>query len=221
MKETIEKNKTSIILSFIIGITLICFQHYLLNFIENKIVDLFAFINSRFSNYLYGLVSQNNPNIINEYQSSLILTLILFGGGWIVGFVLFTKKDLEKELLRLEEYMKRYGNASKKEEENFELEISELIAELKLKFKKVKFISKPMIVVVILSLLYFSVQQGIFLRVNSENLSFNNKLTVLSVYLSDNDIKQMKSKWVQMKSYNDFKKLKKEIDDYNKKFNIK
>ena len=58
------------------------------------------------------------------------------------------------------------------------------------------------------------------LQNKNSNVEFQNKLTVLAVHLSDNEIKILRAKWVKMKSIYDYKQIDKVIADYYKKYKL-
>ena len=215
MIQAIKENKKSIIIALIIAITVFYMQP-LLTFIGTQIVNLFVSMSNKFSNYFFQLVAENDPNLISNYIASLIVLVF-----WWVGMDVFMKpweaiKDAEKKVIRFERQIKGSETDLKKEEINIESEI----AELKAMLRKRKVRSKFIIILSVLIFFYFSFKHGIYSEVNLENVSFQNRLTVLAAHLSDNETKQLRAKWVQMKSANDYKQIKNAIAGYYKKYNL-
>jgi hypothetical protein len=79
---------------------------------------------------------------------------------------------------------------------------------------------RSLIVLFFFMFLYFSFKQGMYSTVNSRNVSFQNKLIVLSMHLSEDEIKHLKAQWVQMKSSDDYKQIIRAISDYETKYKI-
>lgn len=216
MIQAIKENKKSIIISLIVGI-LIFYSQPLLTFVGTQIVNLFVAVSTKFSNYFYQLVAQNDPNLISDYVASIVVLLF-----WFLAVDLFVEplvaiKTFESELKVFERKIKGGEGDLTREEVNIESEI----ANLKKTIKKKKVLTKLVITISFLMFLYFSFKQGIYSEVNLNNVSFQNNLTVLSVHLSDNEIKQLRANWVQMKSADDYKQIKTTIADYYKKYNLK
>lgn len=84
MIQTIKENKITIIISLIIGI-LIFYLQPLLTFVGTQIVNLFVTVSTKFSNYFYQLIAQNDPNLISNYMASIVVLtaiavqLVIFG----------------------------------------------------------------------------------------------------------------------------------------------
>ncbi len=215
MIQTIKENKTSIIIALVVGLFLF-YSQPLLTFIGTQIVNLFVAVSIKFSNYYYSLVAQNDPNLISNYIASIIVLLYWFVVSSFFAELYIALQDYERELQNIEGKLKGIKDDLSKGETTPELEITQL----QKKIQKRKRGMKMVIAISFLLFLYFCFKQGMYSVVNAKNVSFQNKLIVLSVHLSEDEIKQLKAKWVLMKSSDDYKQIIRAISDYETKYKI-
>lgn len=213
--QTIKENKTTIIITLAVSILLYYLQP-LLNFIGTQLVNLFVAVSNKFSIYYFSLIAQNNPNLLSDYSASIIALLY-----WLLVINILMEpyisiQESERKLQTIERKLKDTESELPKEETTPELEI----VQLKKKIRRRKTINNSVIAISFLVFLGLIIQQAIYSQVNFKNVSFQNRLIVLSVHLSEDKIKQLKAKWVQMKSFDDYKQLIDEISKHEKKFNV-
>jgi hypothetical protein len=215
MMRFIKENKKAIIISLIVGIIVFCLQPIVI-FVGTQLVNLFVSINNKFSNYFYRLIARNDPNLISDYVAAVTTILFYLVVLYSLNTIWDTVSDQESELTKLERLIKGSEDGSKK----VEIDIESEIPKLRKRMNILKVTAKVTIIISLFFYLYLAIQQGIYSQVNVKNVSFQNKLTVLSVHLSDNEIKQLRAKWVQMKSADDYKQIMNSIADYDKKYNV-
>ena len=215
MIQFMKENKKTIIVSLLVGIILICLQP-LFTFVGTQLVNFFVSISNKFSNHFYQLIARNDPNLISDYVAFVITILFYYAVWYSINSIWDSVKNVETKLIRLERVTKDSEDDSKKEEIDIESEIPKL----RKRTNQLKVVAKVTIIISVLFYFYLAFQQGIYSQVNLKNVSFQNRLTILSVHLSDNEIKQLKAKWVQMKSADDYKQIMNSIADYDKKYNV-
>jgi len=216
MWQTIRENRSSITISFIIAIIIFYLQP-ILDYIGTGIVKIILGISSKFSRYIYQLAAQNDPNLISDYVTSLIFFLFV----WIVmGEFIEIWQGMRKLEEKTAEFKGKLSGAHAGANEK-ELTIEEELTKIETSMRKDKFKLKLISSVGVIVFLSILSKQGINSAVNSMNVSFQNELTVLSVHLSDTDIKKLRANWVQMKSADDYRKIISEIADCHKKFDAK
>ena len=218
MIQFIKRNKEVIIITIIIGILLFFIQP-LLTFIGTQIVNLLVAMSTKFANYFFRLTAENDSNGINYNIATMVIALF---SGVLISMIIINQHMVKASESKLKIFeQKKIGGEGDLKKEKEEANIESEIENLKKQVKKDKVLHKSLIAMVALALVYFWGGQVISSLVNSMNVSFQNSLTVLSVHLSDNEIKQLRAKWVQMQSADDFKQIKNAIADYSKKYNIK
>ena len=157
------------------------------------------------------MAAQNDPNRISDFIASLIVMLF----SWIVWDDFFglwqDMKKLENETAKLEGKLNGTGAEEK------ELNAEETLSNIKMSMRKNKFKLKLLSTFAGLIFLVFTFKQGINSEINTMNVSFQNDLTILSVNLSDTEIRTLRANWIQMKSLDDYIKIKTEIAGYYKK----
>jgi len=211
MIQFIKENKKAIIISLVGGI-IVFYSQPLLIFVGAQLVNLFVSISSRFSNYYYQLIAQNDPNLITDHVAFVITAFSYFGLMYLIISIAESVRDGKRKLAELERIIK----GGKKEEIDVESEMPKLR-------KNMRMLKGAAIAVIIVSVLFYfflAFKQSLYSEVNFKNVSFQNRLIVLSVHLSDNEIKQLRAKWVQMKSADDYKQIMNSIAAYNKTYNV-
>lgn len=177
---------------------------------------MFVAVNNRFSNYFYALVAENDPNLVSDSVASVVVSPLWFVACNSFGAFYIKADETERSVKSLEQKYKGGVPDSEKKEINIE----EDIKDFKARIKKTKVVMGVVVTVVFLTFLYYSFMQSTYTAVKSRNIAFRNRLTVLSLHLSDNEIKQLKAKWVQMKSAHDYEQVNKVIAYYFIKYNI-
>lgn len=187
-----------------------------MSFVGTHIVNLFVSLSKWFADYLTRLIAQNDPNLISDYIASLMIIAFCWAMLDIFVAPLDRVKQAEKDIIELEQRIKGGESDVRKDEESIESRI----VELKMMIRKRKVISKLMLIIGVFLFFFFSFKQGIYSEVNRVNVAFQNKLTVLSIHLSDNEIKELRARWVKMKSIYDYKQINETITDYYKKYKL-
>lgn len=129
-----------------------------------------------------------------------------------------------KETEKLEKQLQGSTLEEVKSKEEIESSIKNMKSDLSKLLSRTEFYKKilfPFIFLVAISYVFLIARYSMVSIANDRNTKFKNRITVLSVYLSDLEIKRLKAEWTQMRTNNDFNKIGKTIDEYYQKLNIK
>jgi len=220
------ENRT-ILISLIIGIFLICIQSFI-----QKIPDfIFNFINlggETLSNYVIRLVAEGKTDRSSEFAVFLILLVFLAAFIFKVipmyGRVKSIRNLYKKKLSMFDESGNKIHNNIEEEENESPASDLEMFRQLKDNLKETNRLKWKVVLMMIITaayLLYLNFSGAISSVVDGYNARFKNEVTVLSLYLDDLEIKQLRANWVRMKTFKDYREVKNQIDAYYKKFDIK
>lgn len=217
--EFLQKHKRDIIIALVTGIGLYYFQP-ILDFIRNVFINMFIFFSKNFSDYYYQLVAKNYQFYIIDvlynlvFMGTVITLLLLF---------LFNKKDemeIEGNIKDIKNIINKNNYENHIQPKN-EQELLDSFARIKRNHNSRKRgVSLYFLSYVILIIVFFF-QYLVYSSANITIATLNNKIVVLSAYLSDKEVKQLKAQWVQIKSKADYDALDTKIDTQLKQFIIK
>ncbi len=228
MKVISIEDRRSILIALVIGIFLICIQSLILRFTD-FIFSLLISAGDTIANFTISLTAEGNPDRSTGLAIWLILMIAFFAFLTEVESVFGRLKSLRNRIL---DSLAELDEHDKKTDTDIEAERSESTVSKLERFRqsskdRLKEISRlrwsatllAIVSIAFLLSLYF--YMTVLSIANTYNVKFRNNVTVLSVYLSDLEIKQLRANWVQMQTKKDYQEIKKQIDAYYKKFDIK
>jgi len=222
------EDRRNILIALVIGILLIWSQSLILRF-PDFVFGLLISVSDTIANFTISLTAEGDPNRSIEFIISLILVVLFFGYGAQVTFVLGRLKSIKNRILDrlsgLDEYDEKTDTDIEEEKsESTASKLERLRQSSKGRLKEISRLRKWAIITNIVSialLLSLYSYMTVLSIANRYNTRFKNNVTVLSMHLSDLEIKQLRANWVQMKTKKDYQEIKKKIDAYYKKLDIK
>jgi len=191
------ENKKSIIISLLTTIVLL-YVEPILSFVNKKIIDSLLFLSVKFSNYYFLSVAKYSIDKNTHYESMILYLFFI-----VLILTMFKRiKYLEKK------YSIKILDDDK-EKIKKEKEIKQFL-KWKL-FYKFFFVFIGMYTY---SMLAFNIS------VDSLNLKFKNNLAIISPFVENSKINNLKYKWLIMKNKNDFYEINNEIENIYLKNNL-
>jgi len=226
--KVLGEDRRSILIALVIGIFLISIQSLILRFTD-FIFSLLISVGDTIANFTISLTAEGDPGRFTGFTIGLILMVFIFALITQVESAFNRLKSIRNKILdglsELDEYdkktdtdieaVKTESTASKSERvtQSFKDQLQEIS-----RLRRFATFATIVSIAFLLSLYFYMTVLSI---ANTYNVKFGNNVTVLSVHLSDLEIKQLRANWVQMKTKKDYQEIKKQIDAYNKKFDIK
>ena len=229
-----KKHGVHFLIAFIVGIILILI-HPLILALGNLVVKGIISGGSFLARSLIKLIAENNSyNINNSLMTALVLAVafvISLSEQFSLEKTVLLEKAVEdniKSCTAIVEKMEEPPQDSVKGEEDVDLsdlkkEAKDLLecanSFLKNKVLKVKKSISRWHLIAYIYLLLILVNAGVYNSITEMNIKFRNKLIILSEQLSEKEINQIRSRWVQMKNVDDYKEMNKAMKAYMEEYN--
>ncbi|MBV5313244.1 MAG: hypothetical protein JZU47_08110 [Prolixibacteraceae bacterium] len=180
------------------------------NWITQGVINIFVSISQGFSNFYYSYISLNDPNVIDTHIIFIlwiIVTPLLVGGFVYLSGILSSLKN------KINQLKDRVNKKDQSVEEITVEALEESISDFETLLSKTSlklFITKAITIIVFL-LVYFSY---FFLNnIKFENLNFQNSITIISPYITEQKVLELKSNWALMSTKQEFISINNEISE--------
>ena len=215
------EDRKTILIALGVGIFLIYIQSLVLRSAD-LIFNLLLSLGEGIADMTIQLTANGDPNLLTHNTHLMILVFSFAAFMVLYGYM---SGNIESRNMKVLDILSELeGNEKSVRKESTEPTLEEKKQICKDRLKNLNRARRPLRLLIIIGIIWFGFHffYGIVCDIsNTYNVRFRNDLTVLSVYLSDAEIKQLRANWVQMKTKKDYLEVKNQIDAYYKKFGIK
>ncbi|BFP40021.1 hypothetical protein FGF1_08660 [Flavobacteriaceae bacterium GF1] len=207
----ISTNKKEIVIGIIAGL-IVFFLSPLLNFVGQKLLELFLKLNDAFSEAYYTDIARNNESRFSD-GNNLILIFFMVMLCLAIFFLLLEMLDRRKKLI--EDAMETLDGPKRPTEEELNARKTRLrkaVERYHSTKKRYRIFSWGMGIILILLSISMISSHFVIQSVAKENLEFQNDLNKIHPYITDENLLLLKSNWANIKNENDFDKVKKQVD---------
>lgn len=169
-------------------------------------INLFSSMSNGFSNFYYYTISLNDSNLVTNSLSLQFICVMLCVCYYLYKDMSNSYSNLENKLNELKEKIKP-SELKKKVEYNIEEEVERINIIMTSSKRNVSITKYLLIIFSSLYLSYYLFQ----VNIHNKNIFFNNRLEVISPYIEQKQIVELKSDWARMRNVNDYNRIQERI----------